>query len=274
MAIKSKNTGIISQMVLIVLIILVLIPVAYMFLIALTPHREMFVKFFPSMITFVNFVDVLLDKVEMRYYLNSWVVSIFTAVLTVILASLSAYGLSRYSFKARNWFIIIALLTQMLPMEVLAISYFRIIQKMGLFNTLTALILVDTTITVPFVILMLKSIFDAIPKEIEDAAMIDGCSRFSSFFRIILPLNWGGIFAAFIFAFLQAYSEFLYALTFTSDYRAQTVTVEISRFIGQYLTQWERMMATAALFSIPILLIFAFTQRIFLKGLIAGAVKE
>ena len=271
---KLKKSNAKSQIVLIILIILVLIPVAYMFLIALTPNKDLFVTFIPRRLTLMNFLNVLINSQEMRYYLNSWIIGIGTAFLTVILASLSAYGLSRFSFKTRNLFIIFALITQMLPMEVLAISYFRIIEKLGLFNTLTALVLVDTTITVPFVILMLKSIFDAIPKEIEEAAMIDGCSRFSSFFKIMLPLNWGGLFAAFIFSFLQAYSEFLYALTFASDYRAQPMTIELSRFMGKYLVSWDRLTAMAALFSLPILIIFWFTQRIFIKGLIAGAVKE
>ncbi|HHY47713.1 MAG TPA: carbohydrate ABC transporter permease [Firmicutes bacterium] len=263
-----------NEVVLAALVILMLLPILYMILIALTPSECLFITFIPRRFTLRNLSDVFSDPITLRYYLNTWVIAISTVALSLALASLAGYGLSRFRFKIKNWFILGALVTQMLPMEVLVISYFRIIQRLGLYNTRVALILVDTTITVPFCTLMLKSIFDGIPREIEEAAMIDGCSKMTAFFRITLPISWAGLFAAGTFAFLQSWGEYLYALTLTTDYRATPMTVQVTKMIGQYVTSWEAMAAMALLCIVPVLLLFGLTQHVFLQGLTAGAVKE
>jgi len=262
-----------DYVILIIIIIIVLFPVAYMLLIALTPHEDLFVTLLPLRLTVHNFIDVLSDKVLVRVFINSCVISLSTALLSLVLASLAGYGLSRFRFKGKIFVILFVLLTQMLPMELLAISYFRIIERIGLYNTRIVLVLLDATLSVPFCTLMLKSIIDSIPKEIEEAALIDGCSKIHTFFRIVIPLSWAGLLAAAFFAFLNAWIEYLYGLTFTSDYRAMPMTVKLATLIGHYIISWEKMMAMSFLFSIPILLLFGFTQHIFIKGLTTGAVK-
>jgi len=269
----EEKSGALECSVLAIALIAVFIPVAYMVLIALTPHKYLFVQFLPPKLTLENFMSILRTKEIMRTFANSWIIGASTALLTVTLSSLAGYGLSRFRLKMQNLFIVTILITQMLPVEILLLSYFRILGDLKLHNTLTGLVLLNSTLTIPFCTLMLKSIFDTVPKEIEEAALIDGCSRLGLFSRIIFPLSKSGLFAAGIFSFLISWSEYLYALTFTSDYRARPLTVEIARLLGHYVTSWEKMMALAVLGSLPILLLFVFTQKIFLKGVVLGAVK-
>lgn len=261
-----------NHFLLVPLIVVILVPLAYMFLIALTPRRFLFRTILPS-ITLENFAKVLSDFHYQRFILNSWIICIVTTALTLILASLAGYGLSRFRFKGGKYFVVGILLTQMLPMEVLAISYYRIISALKLYNTLFGLILLDATITVPFCTLILKGMFDRIPTAIEEAAMIDGCSTFSSFLRVILPLSRSGLFAAAVFTFLQVWAEYLYALIFTQDYRSMTLTVGLAQQIGQHVTNWNIIMALACVAGMPVLVIFGLTQRVFIKGLTAGAIK-
>jgi len=260
--------------VLAIALIVVFIPIAYMVLIALTPHQYLFTRFIPPKLTLENFAVMLRTEQTMRTFLNSWIICLSAALLTVVLSSLAGYGLSRFRLKAQNLFIATILVTQMLPIEILVLSYFRILGDLKLHNTLSGLILVDCTLAIPFCTLMLKSLFDTFPKEIEEAALIDGCSRAGLFVRITLPLSRSGLFAAGIFSFLVCWSEYFFAVTLTTDYNAKPLTVEIAKLLGHYVTSWEKMMALAVLGSLPVLLLFSFTQKIFLRGMILGAVKE
>jgi len=209
----------------------------------------------------------------MSTYRNSWAIASSTALVTLVFASLGAYGLSRYKFTGRTGFILLALVTQMFPMEILAISYFPIIRGLGFYNKWRGVVLLHTTITVPFCTLMLKSVFDSIPKDIEDAAKIDGCSTLNSLMRIVLPLSLPGITAVGIFAFLQSWIEYLYAFIFTTDSNAMPITTQLVRLMGHYYVSWETIMALSFLAVIPILILFTIFQRFIIRGLTAGAVK-
>jgi len=269
-----KRKNLLVQLVLVIIILLLLMPVIYMILVSLTPHEELFKQIIPTRLTFENFIRVLTDINQMRHYLNTWIIALSTATLTLILASFAGYGLSRFNFKSKNTFIIFMLVTQMLPLELLIISYFLIIKRLGLYNTHLALILVDTTLTLPFVTLMLKTVFDNVPKEIEDSAMVDGCSPVSSFIRIVIPISRSGLFAAFVFSFLVAYGEFLFGLTLTKDVSAMPMTVQMMRLLGRYFVRWEIMIPLALVFSLPIFIIFAIVQESFIRGLTSGSLKD
>lgn len=260
--------------VLAIALVAVFIPIAYMVWIALIPHKYLFARFIPPKLTLENFAVILGNREIMRTFINSWIICLSAALLTLTLSSLAGYGLSRFRLRTQNLFIATMLVTQMLPIEILVLSYFRILGDLKLHNTLSGLILVDCTLTIPFCTLMLKSLFDTFPKEIEEAALIDGCSRVGLFTRIILPLTRSGLFAAGIFSFLISWSEYLFAVTLTTDYNAKPLTVEIAKLVGHYVTSWEKMMALVVLGSLPVLLLFSFTQKTFLRGMILGAVKE
>ena len=186
---------------------------------------------------------------------------------------LAAYGFSRFKFTLSTTLIILILFTQMIPMEILILSYFPFLKYAKLLDTRAALIIVNITLTLPFSILILKSIFDAIPREIEDAAKIDGASSFRCFIKIILPLSWGGLLSVGIFSFIVSWQEFLYGLTFSVSLKARPITVALNHLIGHYIVSWEDLMATSFITALPLLIIFAFFQGIFIRGLIAGGVK-
>jgi len=268
-----QKTNFHIYLILFVALFVLLSPVVYMTLIALTPHKLLFHSLLPHVLTIENFLKVLSNTEMVLSYRNSWIIASSTASIVLIMASLAAYGFSRFRFRRKKLIILILLLTQMLPMELLAVSYFKIITQLNLYNTKIALIIADSTFTLPFCILILTSVFDSIPLEIEDAAMIDGASRMSCFIRIVLPLSSAGLCAAWLFCFIQSWAEYLYALVFTSDYRAMPITVEISKLVGHYITSWEVMMALALLTALPIVILFIIFQKTFIKGLTGGAIK-
>ena len=158
-------------------------------------------------------------------------------------------------------------------MEILVLSYFPFLKTAQLMDTWIAMTLLDTTLTLPFCTMILKSMFDGIPKDIENQAKIDGCTSLQCFWKITLPLSWGGLLAAFVFAFLMSWQEFLYGLTFTSSLAARPVTVALNLLIGHYVVSWEELMAASFMAALPLLIIFAIFQGHFIKGMIAGGVK-
>ena len=270
---RKKRREILTYIVLSVTIIIVLAPVFYMVTVALTPHDLLFDRIIPERVTFKNLLEVFsTDKIVLPYR-NSFVISTLTALITLFLASIAAYGLSRFKFKMAGVFIVMILFTQIIPMEILVLSYFPFLKTAGLMDTWVALILLDTTLTLPFCILILKTIFDGIPREIEDAAKVDGCSSFKTFIRITLPMSWGGMLAAGIFAFLMAWQEFVYGLTFTASLQARPITVALNLLIGHYVVSWEELMATSFFTALPLLVVFAVFQGVFIRGMIAGGVK-
>ena len=270
---RKKRREILTYIALSIGIIIVLAPVFYMVMVALTPHDLLFDRIIPERVSFKNLLEVFsTDKIVLPYR-NSFIISSLTALITLFLASIAAYGLSRFKFKMSGMFIVMILFTQIIPMEILVLSYFPFLKTAGLMDTWLALVLVDTTLTLPFCILILKSIFDSIPKEIEDAAKVDGCSSFKTFTRITLPLSWGGMLAAGIFAFLMAWQEFVYGLTFTASLDARPITVALNLLIGHYVVSWEELMATSFLTALPLLVVFAIFQGVFVRGMIAGGVK-
>ncbi len=270
---RRKRSEFLTYIVLAIGISVVLMPVAYMILTALTPHDLLFDRVIPRRISFQNFLEVFSTDDIVLPYRNSLIISTMTALITLVLASLAAYGFSRFKFGLSGIFIVLILFTQVIPIEILVLSYFPALKTAGLMDTWVALILLDTTLTLPFCILILKSMFDRIPREIEHAAKIDGCSSFGCFIKITIPLSWGGLLAAGIFAFLMAWQEFVYGLTFTASLDARPITVALTLLIGHYVVSWEELMATSFLTALPLLIVFAIFQGVFVKGLIAGGVK-
>lgn len=207
------------------------------------------------------------------YTLNSLIVAFSSMSLTLLIGSLAAFAFSRFQFRGKNLILLVFLLSQMLPGASVIIPLFQLLQKTGLYDTHLGLILVHTALLLPFVIWLLYGFFLTIPREVEDAALIDGCSRMQALRRVILPLALPGIGATALFAFLGSWNEFFFALILTSSDTTKTIPVGIGLFVGEYLDVWNQMAAAAVLFSIPPLLLFMLTRKTFVKGLIAGASK-
>jgi multiple sugar transport system permease protein len=262
--------------VMIVLALLVLLPVLWTVSTSLKPLNE--VNQYPPRwisptMSLAPYSDMFFYLPFSTYTLNSLIVASSTTVLTLLFGSLAAFAFSRFDFAGKRLFLLVLLLSQMLPGASVIIPLFQLLQQVGLYDTYLGLILVHTAVLLPFVIWLLYGFFQTIPRDIEDAALIDGCSRMTALRRIILPLALPGIGATALFSFLGSWNEFFFALILTSSDETRTIPVGIGLFVGEYLDVWNQMAAAAILFSIPPLILFTLTRKTFVKGLVAGAGK-
>ncbi|MBD3385665.1 ABC transporter permease subunit, partial [candidate division KSB1 bacterium] len=207
------------------------------------------------------------------YTLNSLIVALSATFLAILIGSLAAFAFSRFQFKGKDIFLLTLLLSQMLPGASVIIPLFQIIRSAKLYDTHFGLILTHTAVLLPFVIWLLYGFFKTIPQEVEDAALIDGCSRMEALKKVLLPLALPGLGATALFAFLGSWNEFFFALILTSSDSTRTIPVGIGLFVGEYRDVWNQMAAAAVFFSIPPLVLFMMLQKTFVKGLSAGAIK-
>ncbi len=229
--------------------------------------------FVPLSLTLENFRVVLFDKPFLKYFANSVIVGGGASGIGLLISSLGAYALARFSFKARSSLSMFVLFTQMFPLAVLIVPLFILWRTFGLTNTRLGLIGSYVAITLPLGLWLLRAYYDAIPKEIEDAARVDGCSYFGVFWRIILPLSVPGLVSVFIYTITVCWQEYLFAITFISSDHLKTLPVVLSSFTGEHGTDWGGMMAAAILMSLPVAVVYLLLQRYFLAGLTAGSVK-
>lgn len=206
-------------------------------------------------------------------FANSFIISIGATVISVILAVPASYGIAKYRFRGRKVMLLGFLVTQMLPVAVLLTPMFILFRGMNLYNTAGAAILADATIGIPFSILILKNYFASIPKDLEEAAYIDGCNRFSAFIRVLIPIAKPGVMVCAIFSFLYAWGDLAYGMTFIIDQQKRPITAGIFNFMGQYGTKWSYLTAFAVVTIIPVALIFIFMQKYIISGMTSGAVK-
>ena len=265
---------IVLSSLLVILALLVLVPFLWMLSTSLKPLNEVN-KYPPEWIStnmsLKPYSDMFFYLPFSTYTLNSLIVACSSMVLTLMVGSLAAFAFSRFQFAGKSIFLLIFLLSQMLPGASVIIPLFQLLQKVGLYDTHLGLILVHTALLLPFVIWLLYGFFMAIPREVEDAALIDGCSRVQALWKVILPLALPGIGATALFAFLGSWNEFFFALLLTSSDSTKTIPVGIGLFVGEYLDVWNQMAAAAVLFSLPPLFLFMLTRKTFIKGLVTGA---
>ncbi len=208
-----------------------------------------------------------------RQLLNSLVVAGATSVVGVSLAASAAYGLSRWDFPGRDPGMNAFLVTQMFPGVVMAIPLYILLDVLHLLDSMTGLVLVYATTAVPFSVWTLKGYFDSIPRALEEAALLDGASRWMTFTQIILPLARPALAVTGLFSFMTAWNEFILAATFMGDPRSFTLPVVLQRYVSDYGTEWGHFAAGAIVVSIPVMTLFFALQRHFVEGLTAGGVK-
>jgi len=257
-------------------LIFVLFPIVWMFLTSLKTYAETMrvpPTWIPQKLTFNAYIDMWVRKPFGIYFVNSTVIASCTAILSTLLGGLAGYGFSRFVFKGKTLILGIFLTTQMLPGGLLIGPYFRILSKVGLFNTRLGLIIAFITICLPFCTWMLKGFFDTVPQELDQAAMIDGCSRLGAFYRILLPVAKPGMVATIIFAFLLAWCDVLWALCLTSTHSMSTVTLGIMRCVGEHQVYWPMLMAGSIIASVPAVILYLLLQKFLIAGLTAGAMK-
>ncbi|HLP65996.1 MAG TPA: carbohydrate ABC transporter permease [Rhizobium sp.] len=257
-------------------IALALFPLFWLLKVSVTPNRLLYsegVRLWPSEMTLEHFTFVIAHSAFPTFFKNSLIVSGATAAVVTVLASLSGYALSRFSFRAKYWIVALMLLTQMFPLVMLVAPIFKILSPLGLTNSLTGLVIVYSAFNVPFATFLMQSFFDGIPKDLEEAAMIDGATQFVAFRQIILPLTLPGIAATLGFVFTAAWSELLFALMLISGNDAATFPVGLLSFVSKFSVDFGQMMAAGVLALIPACLFFLLIQRYLVQGLTAGAVK-
>lgn len=257
-------------------IVFALFPLFWLLKVSVTPNDLLYtegVRLWPSRTTFEHFEFVLTHSAFPVFFRNSLIVSGATAVVVTILASLSGYALSRFTFRGKYWIVALMLVTQMFPLVMLVAPIFKMLSPLGLTNSLTGLVIVYTAFNMPFATFLMQSFFDGIPKDLEEAAMIDGATQFMAFRQIILPLTLPGIAATLGFVFTAAWSELLFALMLISGNDAATFPVGLLTFVSKFAVDFGQMMAAGVMALIPACLFFLLIQRYLVQGLTAGAVK-
>lgn len=260
---------------------LTLYPILWVVDLALTPSASFSsgVLPLPTEPSLQNFVAVLgtttADGAWLfgRQLFNSLAVSAVTAGLGVGVACTAGYAMSRWAFPGRDALMGGFLLTQMFPGVVMALPLYLLLDALGLLDAMAGLVLVYSTTTVPFATWNLKGYFDTVPRELEEAAMMDGASRWVTFTRVLLPLARPALVVTGLFAFMTAWNEFILAATLMADERAYTLPVVLNGYVGQYGAEWGRFAAGAIVVSVPVIALFFFLQKQLVEGLTAGSVK-
>jgi multiple sugar transport system permease protein len=267
---------------LVFLLLFTVVPMAWMIL---TSVKSQFAamqyppQWWPKEPTLGNYTK-LLDPTNqtgrdfLQYFWNSFYVSTATTILGVVVAVPAAYAFSRFRFPGRTFLFFAVLLRNMFPAVVFLMPLFLLMRWMGLVGTHMALILTYLTFGLPLSIWLLKGFYDNIPIQLEQAARIDGATRFQAFLLIVMPLSVPGIIATAIFSFIGAWNEYVYAATFINDEDRMTLPVGIQRFFAEFATDWPGLMAATFLMSVPVVVMFLILQKYFVKALTEGAVKS
>ena len=281
----NKRDMIIRQIVfnaiLIIVCLIVLYPVLWVIMMAITPNEIAGVSssLIPQQVTFDNFIDVVsrVDDYGNHLFLhqlkNSVLVAAITTALGVLLACTAAYGFSRLNFVGRQLGLQAFLVTQMFPGVVMTIPLYILLGKLGLLNSIVGLVLVYSVSALPFCVWNLKGYFDTIPKELEEAAIVDGASRIRIFVTIVLPLARPAIAIAALFSFMTAWNEFILAATLMNSELAYTLPVALKQYVGAQSVQYGLFAAGAIIVSVPIMALFFALQKHLVGGLTAGGVK-
>jgi ABC-type glycerol-3-phosphate transport system permease component len=223
--------------------------------------------------TLENYQRLFREYDFVRYFLNSLLVATVTAIVATSLSAFAGYSLARFQFPGRSFFGVLILVTQMLPGIAIIIPLFIWFKQFQLIDTYWALLIAYNAFAIPFSTWMLRGFFASIPRELEEAAMIDGAGLIGAFLRIVVPLSLPGLLATGIFAFIVSWHEFLFAVTFTNSAELRTLTVGIAAMRGKDVIDWGLLNAGVVITTIPVAILFAFVQRYLVQGLTAGAVK-
>lgn len=262
--------------VLLLFVAAALFPLYWLVKISLTPNDSLYthsIDLWPGRISFEHYATVIGNKDFLLFFRNSIIVSGITAVASTLLAAASGYAFSRFVFRGKFWIVGIMLVTQMFPLVIVITPIFSIFGPLGLTNSLTGLIIIYTAFNIPFATFLMQSFFDGIPKELEEAAMIDGATRFKALLQIIAPLTLPGIAATMGFCFTGAWGEILFALLLNSAPSVTTFPVGLLLYSTRATIEFGPMMASGVLALLPVCVFFFLIQRYLVQGLTAGAVK-
>jgi len=266
----------IAYTVLGVLAIVVLFPFYWMIVTSFKGEdqmRSVVSMFWPKPFAIENYQQLLAKTEFAAWFGNSVFVAVSSTLLATAVGTIGAYALARLKFLGRGFMASATLITYLVPPSILFIPLYKQMQGLGMANSLAGLIAAYPSFTVPFVTWLLMGYFESIPEELEEAAMIDGATRFGAFYRIVLPLSAPGVLAAGLYAFTQAWNEFLYALVFITDGKLRTLPVGLASFITGDVYGWGYLMSGAVLTTLPVIVAYIYLQKYMVEGLTAGSVK-
>lgn len=252
------------------------LPVLWMLASSFKQNSEIF-EFPPRLITpgfsLDAYTTILTDPAKLRFFLNSYVVSLSVTAATLVVAILAAYAFSRFEFWGKKTINVIVVSVQAVPPITLLIPYFGLMVTLRLYNTYQGLILTYMVFTLPYAIIMMTGYFNTLPRELDEAVKVDGAGSMTALWRILVPISVPGLVSVGVYTFMIAWNEFLFALTLTRTEDMRTVPIGIQLLMGQHSYEWNEMMAMSILGCVPVLLLFFFFQRFFIGGMTAGAVK-
>lgn len=277
---KQKQMGLncLKYMLLALILIFLLFPIYWMVVTALKTNMEAYLyppTFVPAEPTVSSFKSLFtVNNQFFVYYKNNFIVAGFSALISTFVALVSGYALSRFHFRWNRWILAALMSSQMFPVVSRMISLYGLLGKVHLINTRTGLILAIVAAQIPFCVMLMASFYDSIPRELEEAATVDGSRRFQTLFQVIIPLVKPGIVAVGIYSFLMTWDDYLHAATLIQADSLRTLSVGIAlRYLGELSYDWSLVNAISVVGALPMILLFIFFQKYMVKGLVAGAVK-
>jgi len=274
--VKNKINKPLTYGVLSIAALLVLIPVLWMILTSFKDISEIVSGKFsilPQHFTLAAYKNIWKDYPFLTYLRNSLIVVGLSTIIALVVSSLSGYGTSRFQFKGKGGFLAFLLISQMFPAVMLLVPFYNTLKTYNLSDSLTGLTITYVALTLPFCTWMMLGYFEGIPKDLDEAAKMDGCGPFRTFFQIILPLTLPGIISTTIYALVQGWNEYMFAQTLAATQASKTLPVGIGEMVGYYKIMWNDLMAASVISSIPLILIYVFLQKYFVSDLSGGAVK-
>lgn len=251
-------------------------PFLWMVCTSLKDSVEMFSAnptFFPKDLTWKNYIALFKEYNFLTHFKNSVIVSVSTTMVALLFATFMAYGISRFRFRGKNIISSSLIMTQMFPLPLIIITIYVMFVKIGLFDSRLGLVIAYCTFALPFCTMMLKSYFDGLPVELEEAAAIDGCGPLATIFRIVIPLSAPSIVAMGLFAFILSWQELMMSMTLVHSSALRTMTVAITMMVGVRNIMWGPLMAASVIVSIPVVILFIYFQKYLISGMTLGAVK-
>jgi ABC-type glycerol-3-phosphate transport system permease component len=266
---------VLTYLALVIIILIVDLPFLQMLSVSFKTRQEALgsTKFFPSRINLENIKAVWLRTDFSRNILNSVIVALSTTICCIVIAIIAGYALSRFRGKVFSGYAILLLLLQLFPSVLLLIPLFVIFTSLNLVDTLFACILAYTTGNLAFSIWMVKGFMDSIPFDLEEAGMIDGCTQFKAFTKIIVPISMPGISTVGIFTFINSWGEYTLASILLRSDKNITLTLGLQKFVLQFTSDWPSLMTASSIATIPTILFLVFAQKYLIRGMSAGAVK-
>lgn len=272
----SRRQSLLSHAFLWVACLVALFPVSRIITISLRPGNRLLssdMSLIPDDASLESYLKILTEKPFLQWLYNSLLITVTTSMIGVCLAATAAYAFSRFKFPGRKSGLLFLMTTQMVPGAMLLLPIYLVLTKIGLNNTYTGLVVAYSVTTLPFSIWILKGYFDTVPKSLEEAARIDGCTEFGAFYRILLPLSKPSLAIVFLFNFTQAWNEYLIASTILQDSRLRTWPLGLYELQGNFNSEWGLFAAGSVLISIPVILLFLYSSKYMISGLTLGGVK-